>query len=179
MKILKIILFAVLGIVLLLLLTAIFVKKDLQAEKEIIINKPKQDVFNYIVLLKNQQFYGKWNLMDLNAKKEFKGIDGTVGFVYAWQSNNKEVGKGEQEIKAIDVGNKIDYELRFLEPFKSVAESYIITETVSDNQTKVKWGFKGSINYPLNVLKLFFNMDDLIGKDFEKGLNNLKGVLEK
>jgi hypothetical protein len=106
-------------------------------------------------------------------KKDYRGTDGTVGFVSAWDSKMKGVGKGEQEIKKIVNGERIDSELRFLEPFASTSNAFFIT------QTKVKWGFSGKMNYPVNLLLLTMNMEAMVGKDFVNGLNDLKTVLEK
>src|SRR3954464_4013623 len=92
----------VIGIlVVLLLIIAFFSKKDYAIEREIVINKPRQEVFNYIKYLRNQQNYSKWVMMDPDMEKDFKGTDGEVGFVYSWKSNNKDVGQGEQEISHI------------------------------------------------------------------------------
>jgi len=116
--------------------------------------------------------------MDPNMKKEYRGIDSTVGFVSAWEGNKK-VGAGEQEITGIEEGRKLSTELRFIKPFKSVAQSAMTTEALSDNSTKVSWGFEGQMNYPMNVMKLFMNMEKAIGNDFSTGLSNLKIILEK
>lgn len=161
------------------LITALFVKKEYVVEREIIINKPRLNVFKYLLYLKNQDNYSNWAKMDSEMKKSYRGIDGTVGFVSAWESNKKDVGKGEQEIIKITEGERIDYELRFFEPFKSTAPAYLITESVSDNQTKVKWGFNGHMNYPMNLLLLFINFEKMIGDDLASGLYNLKTELEK
>ncbi len=109
-------------------------------------------------------------------KKEFRGTDGTVGFVYAWDSNKKNAGKGEQEIKNIKEGERVDVEVRFQKPFHGIATAPIITEGMSANQTKVKWAMNGNTKYPLNFMNLF--MDNMLGKDLEASLNNLKTILE-
>jgi hypothetical protein len=179
MKILKKILFVILGIIALILIVGLFVSKDYAVVREITINKPKSEVFDYIKYLKNQDNYSVWSKLDPNMKKEYKGIDGTVGFVSAWDSENENVGKGEQEIKGISEGDKIDFELRFLEPFEATDNAYMITEMVSENETKVAWGFNGSMAYPMNLMLLFMNMDEMLGKDLETGLQNLKTELEK
>lgn len=179
MKIVLIILFVIIGIIVLTLLTALFIKKEYSVEKEVVINKPKAEVFSYILQLKNQDNFSVWAKIDPAMKKEYKGNDGTVGFVSAWDSENKNAGKGEQEITKISDGNRIDYELRFIKPFKSISEAYMTTEIVSDSQTKVKWGFTGKMNYPMNLMLLFMDMNKMIGKDFENGLKNLKTILEK
>jgi hypothetical protein len=161
-----------------LLIIALFVKKDYTVEREIVINKPKAEVFDYIKYLKNQDNFSVWARKDPNMKKEYKGTDATVGFVSAWDGDD-EVGKGEQEIKSIKEGERIDYELRFIKPFESVAQAWLSTEAITPDQTKVKWGFAGKGKYPFNLIHLFMDMDKMLGGDLETGLQNLKAVLEK
>jgi hypothetical protein len=178
MKIVKKILIALAIIIAIPLVIAIFTKKDYAVEREITINTPKPEVFEYIKYLKNQDNYSKWALMDPAMKKEYKGTDGTVGFVSAWDSDNKDVGKGEQEIKNIKEGEKIDFELRFLKPMEDNANAAMETEAVTETQTKVKWGFNGKMPYPFNFMLLVMDMDEMLGKDLETGLQNLKVILE-
>ena len=178
MKILKIILFSILGLIALLLIVAAFVKRDINVTKEVIINKSRQDVFSYVKLLKNQDNFSKWASMDANMKKTYTGTDGTVGFVSSWVGN-KDVGEGEQEILKIEEGNRIDYALRFFKPFKSNADCFISFEDAGTNQTKVKWGFKSRMPYPMNLMCVVMNMEEMCGKDFQIGLDNLKKVMEK
>ena len=173
-----IVLYIILGIIAALLIAGLFVPKGMKATREIVINKPNAEVFNYVKQLKNQDNYSKWGSMDPNMKKNYKGTDATVGFVSAWEGNKK-VGVGEQEITGIKEGKKLSTELRFIKPFKSVAQSSMTTEAIDNNSTKVSWGFEGSMNYPMNVMKLFMNMEKAIGNDFSTGLNNLKTLLEK
>lgn len=178
MKILKTILIAVGILIAVPLIVAIFVKKDYEVEREITIDKPKEEVFDYVKFLKNQDNYSKWATMDPDMKKTYRGTDGTVGFVSAWESDNKDVGKGEQEIMKITDGERIDFELRFFEPFESTEPAYMTTESVSENQTKVKWGFSGHMDYPMNIMMLFMDFEKMIGDDLDTGLKNLKAVLE-
>ncbi len=173
-----IILYIIFGIVAALLIAGLFINKDMKAIRTIVINKPNEEVFNYIKYLKNQQYYSKWATMDPNMKNEFRGTDGEAGFVNSWVGNKK-VGQGEQEIKGIEEGKRLITELRFIKPFKSVAKATISTESVNESSTKVSWGFEGQMNYPMNVMKLFMNMEKAVGDDFSIGLNNLKIILEK
>jgi len=111
-------------------------------------------------------------------KKTYSGADGQPGFIYAWESEKDNVGKGEQEIKKIRENERIDYELRFIEPISSTASAYMQTESVFENQTKVKWGFTGRFTYPFNLMRLFTDMEETIGYDLARGLANLKRILE-
>jgi hypothetical protein len=179
MKTVKWILIIIVILIAIPLITALFVKKEYSVERDIVINKPKKEVFDYVKYLKNQNDYSKWANIDPAMKKEFRGTDATVGFVSSWESTNKDVGKGEQEIKGIKDGERIDYEIRFIEPFASTSSAYMSTEAVSENQTKVKWNFHGVMPYPMNLMQLAMDMDKAIGGDLLTGLTNLKKILEK
>ena len=158
---------------------ALFMKTDYSVEQNITINATNAEVFDYIKLLKNQDNFSKWAMMDPNMKKSYQGVDGTVGFVSAWDSENEEVGKGEQEIIKISEGKRIDFELRFLSPFEATSPAYMITTAISENTTNVAWGFQGHIDYPMNIMFLFMNFEQVIGDDLQTGLNNLKVIIEK
>jgi len=177
MKIVKRILIGAAILVAIPLIVALFVKTDFAVEREVIINKPKNDVFNYVRHLKNHENFSKWATLDPQMKKEYRGIDGTVGFVSVWESENQEVGKGEQEIKKIAEDERIDVEIRMRDPFQSTDPAYLTTETVAGNQTKVKSGYLGKMIYPTNLICPFIAQK--IGKDIETSLTNLKAVLEK
>lgn len=178
MKIVIIILLVVVALVILLLIIGVFVKKEMSVTKQVIINKPLQEVFAFVKLLKNQDSYSKWGSLDTAMKKTYIGTDGTVGFISAWEGNKK-VGAGEQEILKIEEGKRIDFALRFIKPFKSNANAFMIFEDGTDKQTKVSWGFNSKMKYPMNAMCLFFNMKEHVGKDFQTGLDNLKILLEK
>ena len=179
MKILLLIILALIIIVVLFLIIGFFTKKDYSVGREIIVNKPKAIIFAYLKLLKNQNKFSVWGSMDPNMRTEYTGIDGTEGFVSAWDSENKNVGKGEQEIQKIVEGERLDYEIRFIRPFKSTNWAFMITTRINDNQTLVHWEFNAKMKYPMNLMLLFMNIEKLIGNDLSKGLENLKGILEK
>jgi hypothetical protein len=174
-----IILYVLLIIVAIPLIVALFVKKDYSVEREIVISKSKPQVFDYLKYLKNQDNFSKWVTIDPNMKKDYHGTDGTVGFVSVWDSNNKNVGKGEQEIKKITEGKRIDYEIRFIKPFAGVANAYLTLDSTTNNATIVNWGFDSKMKYPMNLMLLFMNMEKMVGNDLATGLSTLKKVLEK
>ena len=177
MKALKFIGLALLAIGVVALIVAAIMPKDYSVEREITINRPKAIVFDYIRHLKNQNYYGKWNMTDPNAKMDYKGTDGEVGFVYLWDSQNEHVGKGRQEIVKITDGERMDMSLQFFKPFDGKATAYMATEAAGDNQTKVKWGFNSSMAFPMNLMIVC--MKDILGTDLQTGLGNLKNNLEK
>jgi hypothetical protein len=178
-KLLKIAGLILLGLLVLILLVAAFLKKDYSVERSISINKSKSEIFDYARYLKNQNNFSVWAKIDPGMKQEFRGTDATVGFVSAWDSKVKEAGKGEQEIVKIDEGNSIDYEIRFLKPMKSTDNASLSFESINDSTTTVKWRFFGKMKYPMNLMLVLMDMDAMLGKDLEGGLENLKVILEK
>ena len=66
-----------------------------------------------------------------------------------------------------------------MEPFEATEPAYMLTESITDSTTTVKWGFSGKMPYPMNIMFLWMNMEEMIGSDLETGLGNLKNVLEK
>jgi len=167
------------GIIVLVLIIALFVKKEYSVKRSILINQPSQRVFDYIKYVKNQDNFSVWNQLDPSMQKTYTGTDGTVGFLYAWDSTNKKAGKGEQEIKTIIPGEKMDMNLHFIKPFEGRALASIGTTATGINQTTVNWSVDSKMAYPMNIMLLFMDMDKMIGKDLAGGLANLKAVLEK
>lgn len=111
-------------------------------------------------------------------KKTFTGTDGEPGCVSHWVGN-KDVGEGEQEITKVTPFERIDAELRFLKPFKSTSDCYLLTEDAKNGSTKVTWGFSGNNKFPMTIMTLFKSMDSMVGNDFEEGMQRLKDILEQ
>jgi hypothetical protein len=170
------ILLVVAGIIALLLIIALFVKREHYVNREIIINAPRQKVFDYLKLLKNQDKFNKHTMAAPDRKTEYKGTDGTVGFIYAW-SGNKNAGEGEKEIKNIVEGKRVETEIRFVKPMTVTAYIIMETESLSDNQTKVNWSNAGKLKYPINIFIPM--MEKHVAKDMDSSLSTLKNILEK
>lgn len=174
----KKLLYIVLGIIALFFILALILPKDYEVTRSVEINQPKEVVFNYLKMLKNQDEFATWVQKDPNTKKSYRGVDGTVGFVSRWESDHEEVGVGEQEIIKIQDGQRIDYELRFEVPWESVSPAWLSTVSINPQTTKVEWGFAGHMPIPMNMMLLFMDMDETLGNDLQNGLNNLKNILE-
>jgi len=166
------------GIIAVLLIVAAVSPKAYSTQRNILIDKPAAQVFDYVKFLKNQDRFSKWATMDPNTLKTYTGVDGTPGFISAWDSKEKNVGKGEQEIIKVTDNTRIDFEIRFIKPFPGIAQSYMSTTAVTVSSTEVVWALASKMAYPMNIMLLFMNMDTMIGKDLEIGLANLKRKLE-
>jgi len=176
MNIIITILLVLAAVVGLLLIIGLFMKKEHYVNREIIINAPRQKVFDYVKLLKNQDEFNKHAMAGPDRKREFKGTDGTVGYIYSW-SGDKNAGVGEKEIKNIVEGKRIETEIRFVKPMAVSASVIMETASLSAHQTKVNWSNAGTLPYPLNIMIPM--MEKSVAKDMDVSLGNLKNIMEK
>ncbi len=176
MNTLLIILLAIVIIVVFLLFLALITKGEYQITRDIVVNRPNHEVFDYIKLIRNQEQYSYWVMQDPTNKITYFGEDGTIGFLSKWEGEKK-AGKGEQEIIAIDEGNSTRVEVRFEKPFKNTAFTEMLTKDLGESQTQVTWRMIGKNKFPMTLFNLV--IDNLLGKDMEKSLLNLKQLLEK
>jgi hypothetical protein len=174
------ILIIILVIIALPFIIALFLSNQYKITREITINKQKQTVFDYVKRERNHLNFNRWWLLDPHVKMEFRGTDGAVGFVAAWESDMKRgPGKGEQETIKVIEGNSLDYDLHFLKPFESTSQSQIQTESTPEGHTKVKWTFSGNRNYSQKIFHLLFQVNKMLGKELQLSLGNLKNVMER
>ncbi len=161
------------------LVAAALLADQYTVERDVIINQPVGKVFDYLKMIKNAEYYNKWVMLDPHSRRTFTGVDGTAGFVYTWDSDNKQVGAGEQEITEIREGQRIESELRFLRPFKNTAITYFTTERITPDQTRVRWVLTGPRVYVAKLMHFLLNLKKMLMKDMSVSLSNLKTILEK
>jgi hypothetical protein len=149
----------------------------MKIEKSIVINRGSRFVFDYLRFTKNQDNFSVWNMNDPNMKKNYEGSDGTVGFIYRWDSDMKNVGAGKQEITGIEEGKSIDYTITFSRPMQNTGKSIFRVTASGENSTSVIWIFDSPSKFPMSLFSPIFKR--MLGKDLEKSLTNLKTILEK
>ena len=175
MKILKKIFLGIVGLIVLLLIAALIIPKDYTVSVSTTINKPKQVVFDYVKMIKNQEKYSVWVMKDPKVKIEYTGIDGTVGFKSSWVSLDDNVGVGSQQITQIRA-DRMDVDIHFEKPIKGDDKSAVIVESISENKTKLTNEFYGHTPYPMNLMCFVFK--NFIKKDQTQNLANVKKILE-
>jgi hypothetical protein len=110
-------------------------------------------------------------------KRSYSGEASGKGAVYAWEGN-KNVGSGRMEILDASAPAKIVIKLDFFTPFEghNTAEFTMLPQ---GDATNVTWLMHGPAPFMSKVMQVFINLDNIIGKDFEIGLANLKRLAEK
>ena len=123
--------------------------------------------------------WGTWSPYenkDPAMKRSYSGAASGKSAVYAWQGN-KNVGSGRMEILDSSVPSKIVIKLDFFAPFEghNTAEFTMLPQ---GDATSVTWLMQGPARFVTRVMQVFINLDNMIGKDFEVGLANLKKLTE-
>jgi hypothetical protein len=109
-------------------------------------------------------------------KRTYSGAAGGKGAVYEWDGN-KNIGKGRIEITEASL-SKVVFKMDFLKPFEAHNTGEISLVPQGD-ATNVTWSIYGPSPFISKVMSLVFNMDKMIGREFETGLANLKTLTEK
>ena len=124
--------------------------------------------------------WGSWSPYenkDPAMKRSYSGAASGKGAVYGWEGN-KNVGSGRMEILDSAMPSKIVIKLDFFTPFEghNTAEFTMLPQ---GDATDVTWLMHGPAPFMSKVMQVFMNMDNMIGKDFEVGLANLKKLTEQ
>jgi hypothetical protein len=117
-----------------------------------------------------------WTELDPNQKTEFSDPPSGLGAWYTW-SGNKDVGVGRMEILSVQP-DAIITQLEFIEPFASRAQSTLSMKPAGEGKVEVTWSFDQDADFGTKVMCVFMDMDKMMGPDFEKGLGNLKVLVE-
>ena len=69
--------------------------------------------------------------------------------------------------------------LDFVEPMQTSSQAEFSLRPLAAGGTEVRWAMHGPAPFVSKLMGLLFDMDKMIGKDFEDGLANLKQLAEK
>ena len=178
MKILKKILYVILALMVIWLIAAAFIDGKIHFEKSVSIHASPDKVWSNTNSLKAMDQWSPWNKLDPNMKKNWTGNTGQAGEKNCWEGN-EDAGKGCQKVVKVDAANrKIDTKIVFLTPYESESTSSVIV-VPEGSGSKATWTFDTEIPYPWTVTKLMYNLEEMIGKDYTEGLNNLKKISEQ
>ena len=139
-----------------------------------------EKIFPLVNDLRSHGVWSPWEKKDPAMKRTYSGAASGKGAVYEWDGN-KNIGKGRMEITETSP-SKVVFKMDFLKPFEAhhTAEITMAPQGDATNaSTNVTWAIYGTNLFLSKVMSLVFNMDKMIGREFETGLANLKTITEK
>jgi uncharacterized protein YndB with AHSA1/START domain len=166
----------VVGVAVVLVLAA--TKPDtFRVQRTTSIKAPPEKIFP---LINDFAHWGSWSpyeKKDPAMKRTRSGAANGKGAVYEWDGD-KNVGRGRMEITDTSPPSKIVIKLDFIKPFEghNIAEFTMVPQ---GDSTNVTWAMYGPTPYFAKIIHVVFNMDSMVGNDFETGLASLKTLTEK
>jgi hypothetical protein len=173
---LPIILGAVEAIVVVFIVVAATRPSELRITRSARISAAPSAVFAQVNDFHKWTAWSPWEKLDPDLKRTYEGALAGTGAVYSW-SGNKKVGEGRMTLTESRPSDLIRLKLEFLKPFKATNATEF-TFKPEGNQTFVTWDMTGKNNFMAKAFCLCMNMDKMVGGDFEKGLANMKSVVE-
>ena len=141
------------------------------------ITAPAERIFSLINDFHQWVAWSPWENKDPAMQRSYDGPVSGKGAVYGWDGN-KNVGSGRMEILEASAPSKILIKLDFLKPFEAhnTAEFTMLPQGAG---TRLTWVMRGPAPFMSKLMQVFMNLDQMIGKDFEIGLANLKKLVEQ
>ncbi|MCF6240654.1 MAG: SRPBCC family protein [Bacteroidales bacterium] len=152
------------------LIIAALLPAKYRIERSITINAPQEKIFWQIADIDNYTEWNPWLMLDPNAQKTLSETRKGVGASWLWEG--EKIGAGKLSIINIKEFESIETKVEFFKPWKGLNYGFWSITPKTDS-TKVTWAFEGKFSYPFERF-LYFYIDDMMGKDFEKGLDSLK-----
>lgn len=159
------------------LLVAAFRPAHFRIQRTITIAAAPDTVFAELEDFRRWRDWSPWEDIDPELRRTFRGAQSGEGAVYDWDSDNPKAGKGRMTILEARAPNKLVIELAFIKPFAATNTAEFTMQSCDDGAI-LTWAMHGPSPFVSRLFGLVFNMDKLIGSDFEKGLARLKSLTE-
>jgi hypothetical protein len=147
-----------------------------RVERTVAMKAPPGKIYPLINDLKAWTAWSPYEKKDPAMKRTYGAVTAGKGATYAWDGD-KNVGQGSMEILESSP-DKVVIKLDFIAPFEAHNTGEFLLRPKGD-VTDVTWAIYGPSPFVSKVIGTFVSFDNMIGKDFEQGLADLKAVVEK
>ena len=145
-------------------------------ERSTTIAADPQRVYDEVADFHRWVAWSPWEGLDPNIHRTYSGPNSGTGAMYAWAGNRK-AGTGRMEITHAEP-ERVAIDLRFDKPYKQSSVTEFVITPQGPDTTTLTWSMTGPQTVMIKIMGVFSSMDSLIGKDFERGLAQLKSLLE-
>ena len=140
------------------------------------IKAPAEKIFPLIDNLRDNAKWLPYYRKDPAMQGAYSGPESGAGAQFDFEGN-KDVGSGRVTITDSARPGKVTMRLQMFKPF--AADNVVqFTLAPTGETTDVTWAMQGKVPYVAKIVHLFFDMDSMVGGDFEAGLANLKAIAE-
>jgi hypothetical protein len=150
---------------------------DFEVVRGTTIAAPRERVHGLVDDFHAWREWSPWEELDPNLKRDYSGAESGAGAKYAWEGNRK-AGKGNMEIVS-STPERVEVRLVFEKPWKATNQVLFELTPSGEQATDVTWRMRGRTTGFAAIFGRIFTMDRLVGKDFEKGLAQMKAAAER
>lgn len=169
--------FRVLFVLLILFaLIGLLLPSSTAVERVIVIDAPADKVFPHLNSMRAFHAWSPWTAIDTQTVFEFEGPEQGIGSRMTWFSGDQRVGQGSQEITASIPDREVETALQFGD--KGSGTATFLLEPQGD-ATEVRWRFSTEFGWDLFGRYIGLMMDSMIGTQYDKGLRDLKALIEQ
>ncbi|MBW8846866.1 MAG: SRPBCC family protein [Burkholderiales bacterium] len=166
-----------LGAAILLLLAYAATRPDeFRVERRLRIAAPADKLWPLVGELRGFNRWNPYDRKDPLIKGRYAGTASGIGSRYDWESDK--VGTGSLEITSQQPGRAVQMKLDFVKPFEAHNQAEFTLQPTPDGATEVRWTMHGPANFLNKLIGVFMDMDKMVGRDFEDGLQNLRQLAE-
>lgn len=149
-----------------------------RVSRTIRIDAEPETVFRELVDFRRWRDWSPWEGLDPEMDRSYSGPASGVDSAYSWDGN-KDAGAGSMRITGVQEPRRVDIDLRFDKPFPADNEiRFDLDPEDGGAATMVTWTMAGQHTGVMRLLGRVMSMDKMVGKDFEKGLSQLKDLTE-
>lgn len=167
----------VLALVVVLLIVIATRPDTFEIKRSTVIKAPQSIVYAQVASFPNWVAWSPWEGMDPSMSRTYNGSASGNGAHYEWRGNDK-AGAGTMTITDDKPTEHLGLDLEMIEPYAGKNRVDFDFVKKDDTTTEVTWQMSGKNGFPQKAAGLFFNIDTMVGGDFEKGLAKLKTVSE-
>lgn len=145
--------------------------------RSISIQATPEEIFPHINNSKKANDWMPWKDIDKEVMMVEMGPEEGIGSGSKWDSKGQ-MGTGQAVVVESIPNQKVVTQLTYTKP---MAMTQLATVSLSGNEgggTTVRWEVTGENSFMARLMCIFMNMDKVVGEQFEKGLTNLKNIVE-
>jgi hypothetical protein len=146
-------------------------------ERSAVMSAPRERIYEQIADFHNWPHWSPWEGLDPDMRRTYSGASSGTSAAYSW-SGNRRAGQGRMEIRSASAPSTVDIDLAFDKPFTSRSATVFTIAQEGPEASRVTWTMTGKKTLVTKVMGVFKSMDAVIGPNFEKGLAQLKAVVE-
>lgn len=148
-----------------------------RVERTALIDAPPERIYPLVEDFRLWSRWSSYEKLDPGMTRTYGGAEKGLGATYTWNGKSK-AGKGTMEIVEAEEPSRLVIALHFLAPMKA-DHTAIFTFVPEGAATRVTWAMEGEASLLARIFHLFFDMDKMVGSQFEQDLTALKTAAER